>query len=206
MKSLHEYIQESIFDDENVTSKNADAVLFVKAFNNIFNDILNSDSFKGYNKNVLNLKDLLDNIGARCQSFPDAYTSKPRFKKDKSYIIIGNLDPSNLDKGSSYELIDGSKSDTKYSWILIGSSNWKHKFPISIAAYSNDEDTRNSNMICAYVLGGNAYDLKRHIQHSAVKYDNMNVFVYELEQGDQVYKAVESMIGNGSHYRKKITK
>ena len=205
MKSLHEYIQESIFDDENTISKNADEVLNVKAFNNIFNDILNSDSFKGYNKNVLNLKDLLDNIGSRCQSFPDAYTSKPRFKKDKSYIIIGNLDPSNLDKGSSYELIDGSKSDTKYSWILIGSSNWNHKFPISIEAYSNEEDKAYSNMINASVLGGNAHDLKRHIQHRAFKYDNMNVFVYELEQGNQIYEEVKSMIG-GIHRSKKITK
>jgi hypothetical protein len=206
MKSLHEYIQESIFDIEKSSSKNVDKVLIIKAFNNIFNDILNSNSFKEYNKNVLNLKDLLDNIGSRCQSFPDAYTSKPRFKKDKSYIIIGNLDQSNLDKGLSYKLIDGSESDTKYSWILIGSSDWNHKYPISIAAYSNDEDTRNSNMIHASVLGGYAHDLKRHIQHSAVKYDDMNVFVYELEQGNQIYKAVESMIGDGSRYSKKITK
>ena len=205
MKSLQKYIQESIFDDEKSLSKNTDKVLIIKAFNNIFNDILNSDSFEGYNKNVFNLKDLLDDISTRCQSFPDAYTSKPRFKKDKSYIIIGNLDPSNLDKGSSYELIDGSKSDTKYSWVLIGSSNWNHKYPISIAAYSNDEDARNSNMIHASILGGNAYDLKRHIQHSAFKYDNMNVFVYELEQGNQIYEEVKSMIG-GSRLSKKITK
>lgn len=204
MKSLHEYIQESIFDGGKKILDKVESI--VKTFNNIFNDILNSDSFKEYNENVLNLKDLLDNMGSRCQSFPDAYTSKPRFKKDKSYIIIGNLDPSNLDKGSSYKLIDGSESDTKYSWILIGSSNGNHKFPISIAAYSNDEDTRNSNMIHASILAGNAYDLKRHIQHSAFKYDGMNVFVYELEQGNQIYKAVESMIGNGSHYSKKIIK
>ena len=206
-KTLQHYLQESLLDDEDVLYKE---VYDNTIIDEVFNDILNSNSYKEYDENVLHLKTVLDDLDdTNCKYYANAYTSNPRFKKDKSYIIIGNLDQSNPGKGVSHLLIDGTKSDTLYAWVLIGSKEWNHRFPISISAFSSDgEDAPYTNQIHALHLGGPAYNLKREIQRKGFKYDDMGVYVYELSDGDQIYERVKTLIrgNNLGGYTKKIKK
>jgi hypothetical protein len=78
MKSLYNVLQESIFDDN-------DEILDKIEFKSIIDNIINSNSPKEYDSNILVLKDHLDKIGSCCVP-----GKKPRFLQNKySYIIIG---------------------------------------------------------------------------------------------------------------------
>ena len=80
MKPLQTYIQESIFDDEDVISKETDKALKV----NILDNILNSKSFKEYEQQITNLKDSLEKeIGSISKGGKSV-----RFEKYGTYLII----------------------------------------------------------------------------------------------------------------------
>lgn len=84
MKSLYNVLRESIFDDEEVISKETDKVLKV----NILDKILHADSFKEYEHQITVLKKMLDdNLKLYCG--PD---KKPRFKSGGIYIAINPVD------------------------------------------------------------------------------------------------------------------
>lgn len=84
MKSLYSCIRESIFDDEEVISKETDKVLKV----NILDKILHAGSFKEYEHQITVLKKMLDdNLKLYCG--PD---KKPRFKSGGTYIAINPVD------------------------------------------------------------------------------------------------------------------
>lgn len=85
MKSLYSCIKESIFDDEEVISKEADVILQTK---DILDKILYADSFKDYEHQITVLKKMLDdNLKLYCG--PD---KKPRFKSGGTYIAINPVD------------------------------------------------------------------------------------------------------------------
>lgn len=84
MKSLYNVLRESIFDDEEVISKETDKVLKV----NILDKILRADSFKEYEHQITVLKKMLDdNLKLYCGP-----NKKPRFKSGGIYIAINLVD------------------------------------------------------------------------------------------------------------------
>ena len=87
MKPLQTYIQESIFDDEDVISKETDKTLKV----NILDNILHAKSFKEYEQQITNLKDSLEKeIGSISKG-----SKSVRFERYGVYLMILHRD-SNL--------------------------------------------------------------------------------------------------------------
>lgn len=87
MKSLYSCIRESIFDDEDVISKETDKVLKV----GILDKILKAKSFKEYEQQITNLKDLLEKeIGSISKGGKSV-----RFERYGVYLMILHRD-SNL--------------------------------------------------------------------------------------------------------------
>ena len=81
MKSLKEYIIESIFDDEDDIMGDVETAAWSKTF---IDNILNSKSFKEYDKNIEAFKDILDDV-AKVKYNPG---QKARFKKGHKYVLI----------------------------------------------------------------------------------------------------------------------
>lgn len=106
MKSLYSCIRESIFDNEDVISKETDKVLKV----NILDKILKAKSFKEYEQQITNLKDLLEKeIGSISKG-----GKRVRFEKQGVYLIILHRD-SNL----IYQQKEGT---LEHSGVYIGAS------------------------------------------------------------------------------------
>lgn len=86
MKSLHEYIQESILDDEDDIMNDVETAAWNKTF---IDNILNSKSFEEYDENVEAFKDILDDV-AKVKYKPG---QKARFKKGGKYVLINIVEP-----------------------------------------------------------------------------------------------------------------
>ena len=187
MKSLYNVLQESIFDDE-------EKILGKIEFKSIIDNIINSNSPKEYDSNILVLKDHLDKIGPCCTP-----GKKPRFLQNKySYIILGGINIID-DPYHSPRLTKFSKS-IPHPFIIITKPN--AALPYEICAYHNH--TFWSDMI--HVKNSEFKDVKKCIAElmydaEYYRYKPDDIYVYKVNNSnmERIYDYIDQMVAGKSY-------